>query len=69
MIQVERYGEFLDTVVRNKGDRIRRTRRQEEAVYRQERHDQRSPEQQIALLDQRLGEGVGAKRERARLAQ
>jgi hypothetical protein len=28
---------------------------------------QRSPEQQLALLDQRLGEGVGAKRERARL--
>jgi hypothetical protein len=29
---------------------------------------QRSPAQQLAVLDQRLGAGQGAKRERARLA-
>jgi len=69
MIQVETYGEMRETVVRNPGDRIRKARRREEAAERQEAREGRTAEQQVALLDQRLGKGVGAERERARLAQ
>jgi hypothetical protein len=42
--------------------------RQEEAVERQTARDARTNVQQIAVLDGRLGEGVGATKERARLA-
>lgn len=38
-----------------------------EAITRQSERDQRSAEEQIAILDRRLGPGVGAERERARL--
>lgn len=37
------------------------------AIDRQAEARERSPQDQLARLDQRLGEGVGAKRERARL--
>lgn len=43
--------------------------RYEEAVAREELFIKRTPAQQIALLDKRLGVGVGAKKERARLAE
>lgn len=39
----------------------------EEGDARQEARDARSPREQLAALNQRLGIGVGAKRERARL--
>ena len=45
----------------------RRTLRRTEAEVRQKQRDKRSPEQQLAALDERLGKGKGAKKERARL--
>lgn len=39
----------------------------EEAEKRQEARNAREPEQQLALLDSRLGAGIGARKERARL--
>lgn len=41
--------------------------RREDAKKRQDARNHRSPEQQLALLDSRLGAGKGAVRERARL--
>jgi len=41
--------------------------RQEEAEARQRARDGRSPATQLAHLDAKLGVGVGAKKERARL--
>jgi hypothetical protein len=43
-------------------------RRREEAKERQRQRDGRTPEEQLAILDMRLGVGKGAKKERARLA-
>ncbi len=45
-----------------------RTARQESAVKRQAVRDDRLIVEQVRELDRRLGVGVGAKRERARLA-
>jgi hypothetical protein len=42
--------------------------RKEEAQKRQDARNHRTPEQQLALLDSRLGAGQGARKERARLA-
>lgn len=42
-------------------------RRYERAMAQQALRDARTPEQQLRVLDQRLGIGVGAKTERARL--
>ena len=47
----------------------RREQLREEGDERQELRASRSNAQQLELLNQRLGEGVGAKRERARLTQ
>jgi hypothetical protein len=41
--------------------------RQQEAQERAEVRASRSPEEQLAVLDKRLGKGKGAQRERARL--
>ena len=38
-----------------------------EAEARQRQRDQRTPTEQLAILDERLGDGVGAERERERL--
>ena len=46
---------------------IRHTLRSEEAEVRREERAKRTPQQQIAVLDKKLGVGVGAKKERARL--
>ena len=53
---------------RNRGQ-ARREQLREEGDERQELRASRSNAQQIELLDQRLGVGEGAKRERARLAR
>ena len=45
----------------------RKEYRRKVAEMRQEARNNRSPEQQLALLDSRLGAGRGAGRERARL--
>ncbi len=45
----------------------RRMARQTGAEVRQEERERRSPAQQLAELDARLGVGVGARKERARL--
>jgi len=45
----------------------RREQRTEEAVQRQEVRVQRTHKQQLARLDEILGDGVGAVKERARL--
>jgi Spy/CpxP family protein refolding chaperone len=44
-------------------------RRREEARQRQEAYDKLTPEQKVAQLDKLFGQGKGAKRQRARLAQ
>lgn len=41
--------------------------RHEEAIVRQSAYDKRTPEQQLQILDERLGKGLGAKKERAKL--
>lgn len=41
--------------------------RREKAKYRQEERDKLSPREQLKELDKRLGKGVGAQKERARL--
>ena len=43
--------------------------KREEATERQQVWSKLSPKQQLAELDRRLGEGVGAKKQRARLAE
>lgn len=45
-----------------------RADRNKDAIFRQSYATERTPEQQLAQLDERLGKGVGATRERARLA-
>ncbi len=51
---------------RNNG-RLAREYRRKGAKQRDEDRAQRTPQQQLALLDERLGKGIGAKKERARL--
>jgi hypothetical protein len=41
--------------------------RREEADLRTEAHLHRKPEEQIQILDKKLGKGVGAKKEREKL--
>ena len=41
--------------------------KQQEAIERNEAWVQLTPEQQIADLDRRLGKGIGAKKQRARI--
>ena len=41
--------------------------KQKEAIERNEAWAQLAPEQQIADLDRRLGKGIGAKKQRARI--
>jgi ribosomal protein S12 methylthiotransferase accessory factor YcaO len=45
-----------------------REQKRKEAEVRQAERDKRTDEQQLARLDLFLGEGVGAQRERARIA-
>ncbi len=49
--------------------RQRRAELQEQAQAMAEERAKRSAAQQIAILDQRLGKGVGAKKERERLGK
>ena len=52
----------------NRG-RARKAKLREEAAERASARAERSNKQQLALLDKRLGEGRGAKKERARLTK
>jgi hypothetical protein len=47
--------------------RVAREQRQETAAARTQAREARSAQEQVEALDQRLGTGVGAERERARL--
>ena len=47
--------------------RVARERRADVAKKNQAAHDKRTPKQQLKELDKRLGAGVGATRERAKL--
>lgn len=49
--------------------RSRRAELKEEADQRAAERETRTPQQQLQRLDKLLGEGVGAKKERARLAR
>ncbi len=49
--------------------RVRRALLKEEADTRAEARASRSASQQIDVLDKRLGKGLGAKKERAKLAK
>ena len=49
--------------------RSRRADLREEAEQRAAERESRTPQQQLQRLDKLLGEGVGAKKERARLAK
>lgn len=46
-----------------------REQKRKDAEARQRQRDELTPEEQIAVLDERLGVGKGAKKERARLAK
>lgn len=46
-----------------------RETRQKAALVRQEARSKLSPQEQLAVLDGRFGEGVGATKERAKLAK
>ena len=52
---------------KRRGPAVREVRRRN-AEERKRLRDQLTPEQQLAVLDERLGPGQGAKRERARLS-
>ena len=52
----------------NRG-RARREELRERAAQLAEERSRRSPQQQLSVLDRRLGEGVGAIKERRRLQQ
>lgn len=43
--------------------------RQKEADERQAEYDKLTPKQKLAKLDQKLGKGVGAKKQREKLAE
>ena len=49
------------------GQKLRKNKRRKEAQIRKRQRDERSSEEQIAILDERLGKGIGAKKERERL--
>lgn len=46
---------------------LRKQNRCKDAIVRQEARGKRTPQQQIAELDARLGKGVGAVKERKRI--
>lgn len=52
----------------NKGiTKAKKEKRQAEAAIRQQKHETLTPIQKLAKLDAKLGEGIGAKKERTRL--
>jgi len=53
----------------NKNSKSRRDQRRAAALLRAEERVQRTPQEQIRRLNELLGVGAGARRERARLAQ
>lgn len=49
--------------------RRRRQERQQDAKRQQPAHDELSPSKKLAKLDRRFGPGLGAQKERAKLAK
>ena len=49
--------------------KARKRQKQEEAIERQTDRESRTPEQQLKVIDNRFGEGEGAKKERHRLVE
>lgn len=69
MVGQQRYDRLLERgYAMNKDRDLQKLTRQHGATVRQQVRDALTPEQQIARLDAKLGVGVGAVRERARLA-
>ena len=50
-------------------DKHRKQQRRDFAKKQQNERDKRSPKEQLALLDERLGVGIGATRERIKLTE
>ena len=49
--------------------KARKRQKQEEAIERQTEREDKTPEQQLNVLDSRFGEEISAKKERRRLAE
>ena len=62
------FEEIMGEKRKNKGiAKAARDQRKSEAEARQEAHDKLTSQQKLAKLDKRLGKGIGAKKERARI--
>ena len=49
--------------------KARKRQKQEEAIERQVERENKTPEQQLKVLDSRFGKGIGSKKERRKLIE